>query len=64
MYFCVHQAPPSLLNPLPNTAAEEMASLTRGVIIVVSFSIIAVVVILLRKGKKKSRRDESSKYFK
>jgi hypothetical protein len=56
--FVPHQAPPSLLNPFPNAAPEEIESITRVLIIVISFSIIAVVVFILRKGKRKKRRSK------
>src|SRR5918994_4300446 len=56
--FVPHQAPPSLLNPFPNAAPEEIESITRVLIIVISFSIIAVVVFILRKGGRKNRRSK------
>ena len=56
--FVPHQAPPSLLNPFPNAAPEEIESITRVLIIVISFSIIAVVVFILRKGRRKNRRSK------
>ena len=55
--FVPHQAPPSLLNPFPNAAPEEIESITRVLIIVISFSII-VVVFILRKGMRKNRRSK------
>src|SRR5918996_1667247 len=54
--FVPHQAPPSLLNPFPDAAPEEIESITRVLIIVISFSIIVIVVFILRKGKRKKRR--------
>ena len=57
--FVPHQAPPSLLNPFPNTPASEIESMTRVLTIVISFAIIIVVVITLRKGKRKKRKKES-----
>lgn len=60
--FVPHQAPPGLLNPFPNAAPEEIESLTRILIIVVSFLIIAIVIIMLRKGKRKRRRSNMSGY--
>jgi hypothetical protein len=60
--FVPHQAPPSLLNPFPNAAPEEIEFIIRILTIVVSFSIIAMVVIMLRKGKRKRRRSNMSRY--
>ena len=57
--FVPHQAPPSLLNPVPNTSASEIESLVRVLTIVISFSIIMVVIVMLRKGKRKRRKTES-----
>jgi hypothetical protein len=57
--FVPHQAPPSLLNPFPNTPASEIESMTGVLTIVISFAIIIVVVIMLRKGKRKKRKKES-----
>jgi len=54
--FVPHQAPRSLLNPLPNTTPEEIESITRVLTIIISFSIIVVVVIMLKKGKTKNRK--------
>ena len=56
--FVPHQAPPSLLNPFPDAAPEEIESITRVLIIVISFSIIVIVVFILRKGKRKKRRSK------
>jgi hypothetical protein len=61
--FVPHQAPPSLLNPFPNTSASEIEFITRLLTVVISFAIITVVVIMLRKGKgKKSRRQRLGYY--
>ena len=57
--FVPHQAPPSLLNPFPNTPSIEIESITRVLSIVISFSIIIVVILMLRKGKRKKRKKES-----
>ena len=57
--FVPHQAPPSLLNPFPNTPSSEIESITRVLSIVISFSIIIVVILMLRKGKRKKRKKES-----
>jgi hypothetical protein len=54
--FVPHQAPPSLLNPFPNTTPEEIESITRVLTIIISFSIIVIVVIMLKKGKRKNRK--------
>src|ERR671918_1814087 len=55
--FVPHQAPPSLLKPFPNASSSEIESITRVLIIVISFSII-VVVFILRKGMRKNRRSK------
>lgn len=60
--FVPHQAPPSLLNPFPNTNPEEIESITRAITIVISFAIIIIVVIMLRKGKGRKRKKERSRY--
>lgn len=57
--FVPHQAPPGLLNPLPNASASEIESITRVLAIVISFVIIIVVIVMLRKGKRKKKRQES-----
>jgi hypothetical protein len=57
--FVPHQAPPSLLNPFPNTSASEMGSLTRVLIIVISFAVVIVVIFMLRRGKRRKRKEES-----
>jgi hypothetical protein len=57
--FVPHQAPPSLLNPVPNASASEIESLMRVLTIVISFSIVIVVIVMLRKGKRKRRKKES-----
>ena len=57
--FVPHQAPPSLLNPFPNTPASEIESITRVLTIIISFSIIVVVILMLRKGKSRKRKKES-----
>jgi hypothetical protein len=57
--FVPHQAPPGLLNPLPNASASEIESITRVLAIVISFLIIIVVIVMLRKGKRKKKRQES-----
>jgi hypothetical protein len=57
--FVPHQAPPSLLNPFPNTPTSEIESLTRVLTIVISFAIVIVVIYMLRKGKRRKRRAES-----
>jgi hypothetical protein len=59
--FVPHQAPPSLLNPIPNTTSEELTSITRIVVIVVSFSVIGVVILILKRGRSKRRKDENSR---
>jgi hypothetical protein len=55
--FVPHQAPPSLLNPFPNTSASEIESLMRVLTIFISFLIIIIVVIMLRKGKGRKKRN-------
>jgi hypothetical protein len=57
--FVPHQAPPSLLNPFPNTPSSEIESITTVLSIVISFSIIIVVILMLRKVKRKKRKKES-----
>jgi hypothetical protein len=57
--FVPHQAPPSLLNPFPNTPASEIESLTRVLTIVISFAIVIVVIFMLRRGKRRKRKEES-----
>jgi hypothetical protein len=54
--FVPHQAPPSLLNPFPNASANEIESITRILVVLISFSVIIAVVIILRKGKRKNRK--------
>ncbi len=54
--FVPHQAPPSLLNPYPNASANEIESITRILVVLISFSVIIAVVIILRKGKRKNRK--------
>ena len=54
--FVPHQAPPSLLNPYPNASANEIESITRIFVVLISFSVIIAVVIILRKGKRKNRK--------
>ena len=62
--FVPHQAPPSLLNPFPNTSASEIEFITRLLTVVISFAIIIVVVIMLRKGKgRKNRRRQRLGYY-
>jgi len=57
--FVPHQAPPSLLNPFPNTSASEIEFIARLLTVVISFAIIIVVIFMLRKGKgRKKRRQE------
>lgn len=61
--FVPHQAPPSILNPLPGASPEEIESITRVLTIVISFSIIAVVVYVLSKGKRKNRRQDRKRHY-
>ena len=62
--FVPHQAPPSLLNPFPNTSSSEIEFITRLLTVVISFAIIIVVVIMLRKGKgRKKRRRQRLGYY-
>jgi hypothetical protein len=56
--FVPHQAPPSLLNPFPNAPANEIESITRISVVLISFLVIIVVVIILRRGKRRSRKRE------
>ena len=57
--FVPHQAPPSLLNPFPNSSASDTESLTRVLTIVISFAIVIVVIFMLRRGKRRKRKGES-----
>ena len=62
--FVPHQAPPSLLNPFPNTSSSEIEFITRLLTVVISFAIIIVVVIMLRKGRgRKKRRRQRLGYY-
>ena len=61
--FVPHQAPPSLLNPFPNTSASEIEFITRLLTVVISFAIIIVVVIMLRKGKGRKKRRQRLGYY-
>lgn len=61
--FVPHQAPPSLLNPFPNTSASEIEFITRLLTVVISFVIIIVVVIMLRKGKGRKKRRQRLGYY-
>jgi hypothetical protein len=61
--FVPHQAPPSLLNPFPNSSASEIEFITRLLTVVISFTIIIVVVIMLRKGKGRKNRRQRLGYY-